>query len=192
MGDDFPLNPTKDHTDERTHYPYDRLHQLLPHPLANTDRMMNDAEFEGLKASIKANGIREPIKLFEGNILDGRNRHKAGKEVGHKFSARDFVVFPGTFADAKKYVDDTNVHRRHLTTEDKTKRVQQMLDEHPTMSDRKIAQACGVSHPFVSKLRKPEGDPAFDKFAKAWDDLSDQQRERFAAKFSTDLRELLA
>ena len=165
---------------------------LVAHPLANTDRMMTDAEFEGLKASIKANGIREPIKLFEGKILDGRNRHKAALAVGHKFVPANFVEFPGTYADAKKYVDDTNVHRRHLTTEDKTKRVEQMLAEHPTMSDRKIAQACGVSHPFVAKLRKPEGDPVLDKFAKTWDDLSDQQREKFAEKFATDLRELLA
>lgn len=164
---------------------------LTPHEFANADRMMNDAEFEGLKASIKAQGILEPIKLFEGKILDGRNRYKAAQAVGHRFTPANFAEFKGNRGDAFALANATNVHRRHLTTEDKTKRVQQMLDEHPGMSDRKIAQACGVSHPFVSKLRKPEGDPAFDKFAKAWDDLSDQQRERFVAKFTPDLRELL-
>lgn len=164
---------------------------LVAHEFANADRMMTDAEFEGLKASIKAQGVLEPIKLFEGKILDGRNRYKAAKAVAHKFKPTDFVLFPGTSDEAWAFANATNVHRRHLTTEDKTKRVEQMLEQHPTMSDRKIAQACGVSHPFVSKLRKPEGDPTFEKFAKTWNDLSDQQRERFVALFAVDLRELL-
>jgi hypothetical protein len=59
-------------------------------------------------------------------------------------------------------------------------------------ADRQIARLCGVSHSFVGKLREPKGDPKFDKFAAAWDDLTDQQREKFVAQFAADLRELLA
>jgi ParB-like nuclease domain len=163
---------------------------LLAHPLAEADRMMTDDELEGLKTSIKASGIRQPIVLFEGKILDGRNRFAAATAIGYKFAAADFVEFIGTREAAKAHAKDTNVHRRHLTTEDKTKRVEQMFAEHPSASDRNIAKACGVSHSFVGKLRKPEGDPKFDKFSKAWDDLSDQQREKFVTQFEADLREL--
>jgi hypothetical protein len=165
---------------------------LVAHPIAEADRMMTDEELEGLKASIKANGIRKPIDIYEGQILEGRNRRNAGLAIGYKFTPGDFVEFKGTREQAEAYARDANVHRRHLTKEDKEHRVKKMLAEYPTMSDRKIAQACGVSHPFVAKLRKPEGDPAFDKFAKTWDGLNDQQRERFATQFATDLRELLA
>jgi hypothetical protein len=166
---------------------------LSAHPLADMFPMIGDGpEFEGLKASIATGGIREPIKLFDGKILDGRNRYKAATSVGHKFTPLNFEEFKGTLAEAEQYVIDTNVHRRHLSAEAKADLVRRMLAKYPTKSDRKIAQLCGVSHPFVSKLRKPEGDPAFDKFARTWDDLSDQQRERFVVKFATDLRELLA
>lgn len=166
---------------------------LLPHPLANRDRMMDDHELEGLKTSIKTNGFRRdrPIVLFEGKLLDGRNRHKAAIAIGFKLIPANFEEFKGSLADAERWVDAENLHRRHLTTEDKKKRVQQMLEEHPGRSSRKIAQACGVSHTFVNDLRKPAGDATFEKFAKDWDKLTDQQRERFTAQFSADLRELL-
>jgi ParB-like nuclease family protein len=166
---------------------------LVAHPLANRDRMMDDHELEGLKTSIKTNGFRKdrPIVLFEGKILDGRNRTKAALAIGYKFTPADFVEFIGTLADAERWVDAENLHRRHLTAEDKKQRVLKMLAEHPGRSKRKIAEACGVSHTFVNDLCKPEGDPTFDRFAKDWDKLSSPQRERFVTQFTTDLRELL-
>ena len=57
---------------------------LLPHELANLLPMIEGIKFAELKEDIRKNGILEPIKLFEDRILDGRNRHKAGKEVGYR------------------------------------------------------------------------------------------------------------
>jgi len=45
---------------------------LEHHPLAEIFPEMNGSEFEGLKASIRANGLRQPIVLYEGKVLDGR------------------------------------------------------------------------------------------------------------------------
>ena len=168
------------------------LMPLVAHPFANEQRMMNEREFETVKASIKTDGLFRPIELYEGKILDGRNRYKAALAVGYKFRISDFVTFVGTTEQAWTRANADNVARRHLTDDDKKILVRRMLEEHPKRSNRKIAQLCGVSHPTVAKLREPEGDPVFDKFAKDWDGLSDQQRERFAEKFATDLRELLA
>ncbi len=164
---------------------------LVAHPFANEQRMMNEREFETLKATIKADGLLRPIELYEGKILDGRNRYKAALSVEYKFRISDFVTFVGTTEQAWTRANADNVARRHLTDEDKKILVRRMLEEHPERSNRKIAQLCGVSHPTVAKLREPEGDQAFDKFCRDWENLSDQQRERFVDKFAADLREPL-
>lgn len=62
--------------------------KLVAHPLADEYPMADPHEFEGLKASIKQHGIREPITLIVDTdssckILDGRNRHRAAMECGH-------------------------------------------------------------------------------------------------------------
>jgi len=54
---------------------------LEPHELANLLPMIDDVNFANLKADFEKNGILEPILLFEGKILDGRNRYRAGKAV---------------------------------------------------------------------------------------------------------------
>ena len=54
---------------------------LSAHELADLLPMIDDVNFENLKADIAKNGILEPILIFEGRILDGRNRYRAGKEA---------------------------------------------------------------------------------------------------------------
>lgn len=83
---------------------------LHHHPLAALIPEATPEEFEALKASIRANGQREPIVLLDGKILDGRHRERACRELGAKVQA---VQFAGS--DPVAFVLDMNVHRRHLT-----------------------------------------------------------------------------
>lgn len=52
------------------------------HPLANVFPLMEGVDFDELVESIKASGQLEPIIMFEGKILDGRNRARACKSAG--------------------------------------------------------------------------------------------------------------
>jgi DNA-binding MurR/RpiR family transcriptional regulator len=47
-----------------------------------------------------------------------------------------------------------NVHRRHLTPEDRARYLQAVIKAEPEKSDRAIAKKTGVSQPTVSKARK--------------------------------------
>ena len=54
-----------------------QLAQLIAHPIANIFPRMSDTEFDELVEDIKKNGLQEHIWLYEGKILDGRNRYEA-------------------------------------------------------------------------------------------------------------------
>jgi len=76
--------------------------------------MMPTAELEELAADIKRNGLQEPIWVYEGQVLDGRNRLKACELVN---VAPEFNDFDGD--DPITFVMSNNLHRRHLTPSQK-------------------------------------------------------------------------
>lgn len=80
------------------------------HPLAGIFPLMADADLAALADDIDANGLREPVWLFEGKILDGRNRYRA---CGLKDVDPRFEEYRGK--DALGFVISKNLHRRHLT-----------------------------------------------------------------------------
>lgn len=83
--------------------------ELEPHPLAKLFPLMSPEESNELRASIKAHGLRQPITLFEGKILDGINRWIACKRLGIRPKT---VEFAGS--DPLAFVLDLNCYRRHL------------------------------------------------------------------------------
>lgn len=95
---------------------------LQSHPLADIFPMMDEPSAAELLADVLANDIREQIVLFDGKILDGRNRYRAGLAAGliHEEDGADrtryFVRFvPEVDGDPLRFVISKNLKRRHLT-----------------------------------------------------------------------------
>lgn len=80
------------------------------HPLCAVFPRLAGAEFDSLRDDIKANGLRSPIVLHEGMILDGGNRYRACLDAG--VNPR-FVEFAGD--SLVSFVWSVNGGRRHLT-----------------------------------------------------------------------------
>jgi hypothetical protein len=69
--------------------------------------------FKALVADIEANGLQEQLTMFEGKVLDGRNRLQALKELGAvELRAHHLRDYRGD--DPIGYVLSINLHRRHL------------------------------------------------------------------------------
>lgn len=80
------------------------------HPLCETLPDMPADQFSRLVEDIRANGLRHPIVLFEGKILDGRHRYRACTDAGVDPRYEQY-----TGQDALAFVLSENLARRHLS-----------------------------------------------------------------------------
>lgn len=80
------------------------------HPLCVLFPQMAEKPFEELTSDIRENGLRQPITLYEGMILDGGHRYKACLVSGVE---PRFVEHDGS--DLVRFVLSNNLRRRHLS-----------------------------------------------------------------------------
>jgi DNA-binding Lrp family transcriptional regulator len=141
---------------------------VLPiHPAADLFPMMTPDELKALGEDIKKNRLHERVTLY-GNfnavetwqLLDGRNRLDAMELVGLPVFAANGEILaelwefrPDYQVDPYEFVLSANIHRRHLTADQKRDLIAEVLKAAPRKSNRQIAKAVGVSHPHVGKIR---------------------------------------
>ena len=91
---------------------YTRSNQFSIHPLAKIFPDMQVEEYEALKESISQHGQREPIVLFEGQVIDGQHRLKACIDLNIEPAVTELEAVN----DPVAFVVDANLIRRHLET----------------------------------------------------------------------------
>lgn len=82
------------------------------HPAADIFPPMANAEFGALKADIAANGVREPVRVWQRQIIDGRHRARACEELGIDCPTLEWC---GDEASIVPLVISLNLKRRHLS-----------------------------------------------------------------------------
>jgi hypothetical protein len=120
------------------------------HPLANMFPLMEGKEFDALVADIKANGLREKITLYQGKVLDGRNRYRASVKAGVE---SQFEQFEGDEAAATAFVISKNICRRHLSAGRKRELIAKLLKVSPEKSDRQIGKMAKADNKTVATIR---------------------------------------
>jgi len=81
-------------------------------------------------------------------ILDGRNRYRACLDAGVEPTFRPFCG-----DDPAAYVISANIHRRHLTAEQKRELIATVIKATPDKSDRQIAETVKASPTTVGTVR---------------------------------------
>jgi hypothetical protein len=119
------------------------------HPLANRFPLMTGGQFADLIDDVRSRGLIEPITLYEGMILDGRNRYRACLKAGVTPRFKQFAS-----GNPLTFVISMNLRRRHLSKDERKEIAAELLVDDPEQSDRHVAEASGISHPTVSKIRK--------------------------------------
>jgi hypothetical protein len=88
---------------------------LEPYPMAAIFPELPAEELRQLAQDIKERGQIEPIILYKGQILDGRNRYKACQMVGVKPRFEEFNA-KAAKRSPEEFVLSRNLRRRHLST----------------------------------------------------------------------------
>jgi hypothetical protein len=153
---------------------------VLPvHPAADLFPLMSHDELIELGEDIKRNGLTSPIVLWRADdnavpcLLDGRNRLDAIEAVtGHPvWVMLDPVLNDGTYViqagqrwwldvivqgpvDPYEYVLSANIHRRHLTAEQKRKLIANVLEAKPEASNNSIAKQVKADDKTVASVSR--------------------------------------
>lgn len=89
-----------------------KITDLQPHPIAAVFPLMPEEELEALARDISVNGLKEPIVIVDGLIIDGRNRLEACLMAGVK---PKFILYdPEKHGSIESYVLSKNIHRRQM------------------------------------------------------------------------------
>jgi ParB-like chromosome segregation protein Spo0J len=126
------------------------MSKLEPHELSKLFPPISDEDFGKLAADIKLNGLHQPIVRYQGKILDGNNRYRACELVK---IAPGFTDFEGDDAKARNFVISANIHRRHLSPEQRRDIIATLLKADPSQSNRQIADTAKTSHVTVGAVR---------------------------------------
>jgi len=107
-----------------------KIAELEFHPAAKLFPLLEGQEFNELVKDVRAHGVREPIHLLNGKLLDGRNRVRAAKRAD--LSEVSCVDLPPD-TQPGGHVISMNILRRHLTARERIKLVTQALKEDGTL-----------------------------------------------------------
>ena len=136
------------------------------HEIASLFPMMVGQDFKDLIEDIRTNGLHEPVWLYEGKILDGRNRWLACEDLG---ITADFREYEGD--DPVGFVVSLNLTRRHLnesqramvagklaTMKQGTRTDLKPRENSPEVSNKEAASLMNVSDFSIKKAKHVQKD----------------------------------
>lgn len=135
------------------------------HPAAELFPMMAGEAFEEFVKDVQQNGVREPIIIWKGQLLDGRNRSAACLRLG--MNPLDYACdLESEDVDPVAYVLSANLHRRHLDTTDQAKIGLAVEKLYAAEAKERQATSTGGSKPqLVAELPQAEKGKSRDKAA---------------------------
>jgi hypothetical protein len=141
------------------------------HPAAELFPRMSEAELVALGKDIRKHGLTSSIAVWSDGkspqqLLDGRSRLDAieieiGPAIvgppsvmaGKDFLAINKVIVLDRSVDPYAFAISANIHRRHLTVEQKHELIAKLIKATPEKSDRQIAGTVKASHHTVGAVR---------------------------------------
>lgn len=119
------------------------------HAIAKLFPPMSEAAFADLVEDIRAHGLREPITLFKGQIVDGVHRERACRDLGIEVATREY---DGREEGLVAFVVSANLHRRHLTESQRAMVMEKVVAKGTRRDPKDRVQSATISYEEASRL----------------------------------------
>lgn len=112
------------------------------HEFADIFPFIEGEAFNALVEDIRQHGVREPIVMLDGAVLDGRNRYMAARQLGIEYP---IVEYEGD--DPLGFVISMNLARRHLSESQRAMVASKLANmrREDTLKQNAVPQICGTS-----------------------------------------------
>jgi len=134
---------------------------LRIHPAGELFPPLGKQDLPTLAHDIKQHGLRQPVSVIkdvDGNpvLLDGINRLDALELLGEEIALDNRAIFEQLPADidADAFVVSQNIHRRHLSAEQKRELIGKRLVADPSKSNLQIAREVRADDKTVASVRR--------------------------------------
>ena len=134
---------------------------LRIHPAAELFPPLGKQDLRALADDIKQHGLRQAVSVIkdvDGNpvLLDGINRLDALELLGEEIALDNRAIFEQLPADidADAFVVSQNIHRRHLSAEQKRELIGKRLVADPSKSNLQIAREIRADDKTVASVRR--------------------------------------
>ncbi len=125
------------------------------HPYSEIFPLTEGGDFEALVADVRDNGMIDDIWIFEGSILDGRNRYRACAAAGIDIPVDRFVHFkPEVHGDPLTFSIAKNLKRRHLNDDQRRMVAARLANMRPgrPSGETETPAECGVKIEEAARL----------------------------------------
>lgn len=123
--------------------------ELEFHELANIFPLLPQTELSQLSEDIRQHGLQEPIIIFEGKILDGRNRYLACQRAAVEPM---LIEWRQNGISALDYVIARNLHRRHLDESQRAMVAKKLATLRPGRPSEENRQICRITQAEAASL----------------------------------------
>ena len=126
--------------------------QFEVHEYAALVPLANAVEQDALTKDIKNHGLREPIVLWRGKVVDGRCRLKACKTVGERIRIKE-LDDELTDVEVKAFVKSVNTRRNLTVTQKIMSACRVSLDKDNNLKLQELAESWGISFSILKNAR---------------------------------------
>jgi hypothetical protein len=132
------------------------IYDLEVHPACAAFPLMSTEDLHGLKNDLDEHKQQFPLIVYQNMLLDGRHRRSCLQALGvpaERVKVEILEELPGGMTP-EQFVLSCNLHRRHLTSEQKRAAIGLLLKKDPAQNDREIGRKVKADGKTVASVRK--------------------------------------